>query len=330
MRKLATLLMIFTILFLTACNAVESPKKQDEQKELTLEQVIEQLGQDSFSKDGLNEHTHIADYGGYTYVITPVEGYTKSLRLIVSVLKDNEFVVKEKESNLRIKNASLKYQFSNNNLFIRTTKYSRVPLDTTYKVSIDEEGKVRKQVIEKDVPRNKVTTTFVQGLKGVYLATLEDEHYQIWNADGEVMYALNTADFHRDDYEILFLDEKNGKMYLRLQEKKQDTNEAAYVFDLNTEQMVMKNDSTKQQFVFPISDVDLYQGGNNGFYVVDDQTLSFYSIGKEKVQLVDETALDASVENGEDLYLTVDDQYVNVYQIEGSRIQKYSYTRVDK
>lgn len=337
MQKLTTLLMIFTMLLLTACNAVEEQKKQEVKKELKLEQVIEQVGQDSFSEKGLNEQTHIAEQDGYLYVITPHEGYAKSLRLVVSVLKDNEFVVKEKEKNLKIKNASLKYQFSTTNLLIRTTKYRNVPLDTTYSIAVNEKGEVSKQVISKDVPRNQVKTTFMQGLNGSYFVTVENEQYQIVNAQGEVMYGFDSSDTYLVDdenYEILFLDEEQGKIYLRLKAKKNNSQEEAlnqsFVFDLKTEEMIMKNDSTKKRFVFPTSEDYHYAGGKNGFYVVDDSKLYFYSTKKESVQLVDEIELDFLIENHDEIHLTVDDQYVNVYQIEGSAIRKYSYTRVDE
>lgn len=329
MKKLATLLMISTLLLLTACNAVEGPNNQKVKKELSLEQVIEQVGQDSFSEKGLNEETHIAEEDGYIYVITPLEGYAKSLRLVVSVLKDNEFVVKEKETNLKIKNASLKYQFSNHTLLIRTTKYRTVPLDTTYSVNVNEKGAVSKQVISKDVPRNQVKTTFIQGLKGSYFVTVEDEHYHILNASGEVMYDFDSSDTYlanEEDYEIVLLDEEQGNIYLRKQSQKKDRQEEYYVFDLHTEEMTKETLFTQKQ----PSENARYVGGHNGFYMVDDQKLSFYSTAKESVQLVDETALDASIESEENFYLTVDDQYVNVYQIEDSSIQRYSYTRVDE
>ena len=329
MKKLATLLMISTLLLLTACNAVEGPKNENVKKELSLQQVIEQVGQDSFSKKGLNDQTHIAEQDGYLYVITPLEGYAKSLRLVISVLKDNEFVVKEKETNLRIKNASLKYQFSNDTLLIRTTKYRTVPLDTTYSIAINKKGEVSKQIIQKDVPRNEVKTTFIQGLNGSYFVTVEDEHYQILNASGEVIYDFDSSDTYlanEEDYELVFLDEEKGNIYLRQQAQKKDSKEKYYVFDLHTEEMVVENTFTQKH----ISENIHYAGGKKGFYMVDNQKLSFYSTAKESVQLVDETELDASIENGEDLYLTVDDQYVNIYRIDGSSIQKYSYTRVDE
>ena len=329
MKKLATLLMISTLLLLTACNAVEGPKNQNVKKELSLQQVIEQVGQDSFSKKGLNDQTHLAEQDGYTYVITPLEGYAKSLRLVVSVLKDNEFIVKEKEKNLKIKNASLKYQFSNNTMLIRTTKYRDVPLDTTYSVKVNEKGAVSKQVISKDVPRNQVKTTFIQGLNGSYFVTVQDEHYQILNASGEVMYDFDSSDTYlanEEDYKIVLLDEEQGNIYLRKQAQKKDRNEEYYVFDLHTEEMEKETSFTKKQ----LSENAHYVGGHNGFYMVDDQKLSFYSTAKESIQLIDEIELEFSIENEDSVYLTVDEKYVNVYQIDGSSIQKYSYTRVDE
>lgn len=337
MRKL-TLLLLTTMLILTACNSFKN--NEDAKKELTLENVIEQLGEESFSEEGLNEHTYIADKDGYTYVMTPKEGYAKSLRLVVSIIKDNEFIVKEKETNLKIKNASLKYLFSENNLLVRTTKYSDGPLDTTYGITINEKGEVSKQIISKDIPRNQITTTFMEGLNGSYFATFEDDQGNIIDYKGEVVYSFDTSDsYPLDDrnMKVLFLDESEGKVYFRLKAtakndfSEEDVLNKSFVFDIEKEEMIMENGDSEKIFTFPVSDAYHYKGGNNGFYVEDDSKLYFYSTENGQVQLVDEAELESPSETGDSDYtrITLDDEYLNIYRIVEDSIQKYSYSRVD-
>lgn len=316
---------------------------------LSLEKQIDQLGGESFSEEGLNEHSHIADIDGYTYVLTPAifaPGYSNaSAKLYVSILKDDKFIIKEKVVDLTetigvgfITNY-FEYDFNQNSFLVTATTYDQVSMKYIEKiisVSINETGDSTSKVI-KEANSSTPNFQFIDGLEGSYFKDCLNNQCNILDSDGNTLYTFKTGDLYNDKAE-LFFDEQQGRVYFN--DKEPDTTNVAFAYDIKVNDMVWNTDGTEMLYTIPTSKSS-YIGENNGFYVLHtedttEHTLYYYSNVNGEPTENTQVSISSSLETEkvEDNDLTLDEKYINVYRnviYKGKpALQKYSYTRMDK
>lgn len=327
----------------------DEPTEIESVKTLALKQQIDQLGGESFSEEGLNEHSHIADIDGYTYVLTPdifAPGYSNaSAKLYVSILKDDKFIIKEKVVDLTetigedfITNF-LEYDFNQNYFLVTATTYDKDSLKYKEKlisVSISEIGESDSKVI-KEADSSAPVNQFINGLNGSYFKDCLKNQCNILDSDGNTLYTFKTGDLYNDKAE-LFFDELLERVYLNDNER--DTTNVAFAYDTKMNDMVWNTDGTEMLYTIPTSKSS-YIGENNGFYVLHtedttEHTLYYYSNVNGEPTENTQVSISSSLETEkvEDNDLTLDEEYINVYRnviYKGKpALQKYSYTRMDK
>lgn len=326
----------------------ENPNDIEEVNTLNLEKQIDQLGGESFSEEGLNEHTHIADIDGYTYVLTPeifAPGYSNAaVKLYVSILKDDKFIIKEKVVDLtETIDASLitnyfEYDFNQNSFLITATTYDEISKKYKEKlisVRISEAGESEAKVI-KEANSSAPNFQFINGLKGSYFKDCLNNQCNILDSDGNTLYTFETGDLYNERAE-LFFDEQLERVYFN--DKERDTANVAFAYDTKMNDMVWNTDGTEMLYTIPTSKSS-YIGENNGFYVLHtedttEHTLSYYSNASGEPIENTQVSISSSLETEkvEDNDLTLDETHINVYRnviYKGKpALQKYSYTRMD-
>ena len=316
---------------------------------LNLENQIDQLGGESFSEEGLNEHTHIADIDGYTYVLTPdifAPGYSNATaKLYVSILKDDKFIIKEKVVDLTetigvgfITNY-FEYDFNQNSFLVTATTYDQVSMKYKEKlisVSISETGESDSKII-KEADSSSPNFQFINGLKGSYFKDCLNNQCHILDTDGNTLYTFETGDLYNEKGE-LFFDEQLERVYLNDNER--DTANVAFAYDIKMNDRVWNAGGTEMLYTIPTSKSS-YIGENNGFYVLHteaatEHTLYYYSNANGEPTENTQVSISSSLETEmvEDNDLTLDETHINVYRnviYKGKpALQKYSYNRMDK
>lgn len=313
---------------------------------LFLANQNEQLGGESFSEEGLSKRTQIVDKDGYTYVLTPsMETQSKSGTLIVSILKDDEFIIKEKVIDIEmpsIEGDRYRYTemaFYGNTLLIVSADNTKYKSPTQYiftTVTVNENGEAETNEVRRSEYDDKyLEDALISGLKGYYFfEQLSDNNANIVDKDGNVLYSFSTDGKYPVDTDVAFLDEENDRIYFYGSEGK-------IAFDLNENDMIWDTSGTEMIFDFPAGYRTTRLAGNNGMYILEqlsltDSTLTYYTfISEGELAFVSEglmgSALEAVYEYND--ILSLDDENLNVYKIVMYKgdptIQKFSFARVD-
>ncbi|WP_078551612.1 hypothetical protein [Bacillus alkalicellulosilyticus] len=330
-------LLALALIFITGCE-----NSQENYENLYLEYQLDQLGEESFTNEGLNNDTHIAEKDGFTYIITPISELGDSLRLIVSILENNNFKIKEKEIDVSLlmdsrwntDDRSYSYDFSENNILL----YTEYGLSERYfhSINIDQSGNASLRFLNKTESRGEMDsyTFFIEGLRGTYFEECFDNNCNLFNFEGNSIYTYEDKWKSLFPTSIsLFFDEANGFYYL----SNLGNYHNAFAFDTTSNAVVWDLNGAQKEFNFPSNINHQYVGGSNGFYIASRTSnkvnnLYFYNTTNNEVTLSSESLLQSNLDIMQ-TRVTLDNYYFNVYNIvqyQGKpTIQKYSYKRVD-
>lgn len=312
---------------------------------LFLADQNEQLGGESFSSDGLNKKSQIVDKDGYTYILTPsIATRSESGTLYVSILKGDEFIVKEKVIDIEMPSKDgdryryTETAFYENTLLIVSGDFTMYKSPTQFiftTVTINEKGEAETKEVRRSVSDdNYLDESLIPGLKGYYFfEKTSSNHANIVDKDGELLYSFSMDGTYPVDSDVVFLDEENGRIYFYGSDGK-------IAFDLNHSEMIWDANGSELLYDFPAGSGTNRLAGNNGMYILQhnsltENTLYFYEINKGEPAYASEglmgSALEAEYEDSD--ILSLDDKFVSVYKIviyKGEpTIQKFSFTRVD-
>ncbi|MDW0118130.1 hypothetical protein QTL97_14435 [Sporosarcina thermotolerans] len=313
---------------------------------LFLADQNEQLGGEAFSDSGLNEKSQIVDKDGYTYILTPsIDTRSESGTLYVSILKGDEFIVKEKVIDIEMpsKDSDDRYRYTKTAFYENTllivsrdsTKYRSPNQFIFTTVTVNEKGEAETKEVRRSVSDdNNLEDSLISGLKGYYYFEKTDSnHANIVDKDGKLLYSFSMDGTYPVNSDVVFLDEENGRIYFY-------GSDGNIAFDLNHSEMIWDANGSEMLYDFPAGYRVSRLASNNGMYILrynssTQNALYFYEINNGEPALASngimESALEAKYEYSD--ILSIDDKFVNVYKIviyKGEpTIQKFSFTRVD-